>query len=117
MRKPTILVPTETRLYNHRRRLEVWNFGFTKKSKCTIRVAKTKALISFAVTAKLICAFVFAYANCWFSNAAAHIIVHFKEIKSEQNRSNTIFSVHLGRSLKNLAYRMVLINQRLEFER
>ena len=37
----------------------------------TIRVAKTKALISFAVTAKLICAFVFAYADCWFSHAAA----------------------------------------------
>ena len=31
------------------------------KRNCTIRVAKTKALISFAVTAKLICAFVFAY--------------------------------------------------------
>ena len=39
--------------------------------KCTIRVAKTKALISFAVTAKLICAFVFAYADCSFSNRAA----------------------------------------------
>ena len=36
-------------------------------------VAKTKALISFAVTAKLICIFVFAYANCWFSHAKAHI--------------------------------------------
>ena len=41
---------------------------------CTIRVAKTKALISFAVTAKLICAFAFAYADCWFSHAAAHKI-------------------------------------------
>ena len=40
-----------------------------------IRVVKTKALISFAVTAKLICAFVFAYADCWFSHAAAHIII------------------------------------------
>ena len=30
---------------------------------CTIYVAKTKALISFAVTAKLICVFVFAYAK------------------------------------------------------
>ena len=30
---------------------------------CTIRIAKTKALISFAVTAKLICIFVFAYAK------------------------------------------------------
>ena len=40
---------------------------------CTIRAAKTKALISFAVIAKLICAFVFAYAYCWFSHEAAHI--------------------------------------------
>ena len=38
-----------------------------------MRVAKTKALISFAVTAKLICAFVFAYADCWFSHEAAHL--------------------------------------------
>ena len=38
-----------------------------------IRVANTKALISFAVTAKMICAFVFAYADCWFSHAAAQI--------------------------------------------
>ena len=40
---------------------------------CTIRVAKTKALISFAVTAKLICVFVFAYAKSRFSHDAAHI--------------------------------------------
>ena len=31
------------------------------------------ALISFAVTAKLICVFVFAYAKCWFSHDAAQI--------------------------------------------
>ena len=36
--------------------------------------AKTKVLISFAVTAKLICTFVFAYADCWFSPAAAQFI-------------------------------------------
>ena len=30
-------------------------------------------LISFAVTAKLICVFVFAYVKCWFSHDAAHI--------------------------------------------
>ena len=43
----------------------------------SINAAKTKALISCAVTAQLICAFVFAYANCWFSDAAAHInLVH-----------------------------------------
>ena len=39
------------------------------------RVAKTKALISFAVTAKLICAFVFAYEDCWFSHVAAHLFL------------------------------------------
>ena len=33
---------------------------------------ETKALISFGVTAKLICVFVFAYAKCWFSHDAAH---------------------------------------------
>ena len=37
-----------------------------------MRVAKTKVLISFAVTAKLICVFVFAYAKCLFSQDAAH---------------------------------------------
>ena len=41
---------------------------------CTNRVAKTKALISFAVTAKLICAFVFVYADCWFFHAAANLV-------------------------------------------
>ena len=39
-----------------------------------MRVVKTKALISFAVTAKLICAFVFAYADSWFSHAAAQLL-------------------------------------------
>ena len=28
-----------------------------------------------SVTAKLICAFVFAYADCWFSHAAAHNVL------------------------------------------
>ena len=27
----------------------------------------------FEVTAKLICAFVFAYADCWYSHGAAHL--------------------------------------------
>ena len=53
----------------HRKWTETGNFGFRKKRNYTIRVAKTKALI--AVTAKLICAFVFAYAECWFSHDAA----------------------------------------------
>ena len=40
-------------------------------------VAKTKAMISFAVTAKLICVFVFAYAKRWFSHDSALIIFFF----------------------------------------
>ena len=36
-------------------------------------MAKTKALISFAVTAKLICVFVFAYSKSRFSHDAAHM--------------------------------------------
>ena len=35
--------------------------------------AKTKELISFALTAKLICTFGFAYAYCWFYHEAANI--------------------------------------------
>ena len=31
--------------------------------------------MSFAVTAKLICTFGFAYADCWFSHEAAHLSV------------------------------------------
>ena len=40
-----------------------------------IRVAKTKALISFAVTAKLICVFVIAYTKIRFSHDAAHLMI------------------------------------------
>ena len=53
--------PTQTRLYSHRRWSEARNFGFRKKRDCTIYVAKTKALISFVVTSKLICVFVFSH--------------------------------------------------------
>ena len=60
--------------------------------------AKTKALISFAVTAKLICVFVFAYAKIRFSHDAApifltmigsfkaiHVHVLVKDLKILQN--------------------------------
>ena len=70
--------PTQTGLYKHRRWLETGNFGFRKMRNCTIRVAKTKALISFAVTAKLICVFVFAYADCCFFHGAAHIKLEYQ---------------------------------------
>ena len=62
---------TQTGLYSHRSRLEACDFVLKKKRDYTACVAKTKALISFAVTVKLVCAFVFAYADCWFSDVAA----------------------------------------------
>ena len=46
----------------------------SKKTNCTIDVAKAKVLISCAVTAQLICVFVFAYVSCWFSDAVPHIM-------------------------------------------
>ena len=65
------LGPTQTGLYIHRRRSESGKFGIGKQRDCTNYVAKTKELISCAVTAQLICAFVFAYANSRFSYDAA----------------------------------------------
>ena len=50
-------VSTRTMLCNNWIWLEARNLGFRK----TIFVAKTKALISCAVTAQLVCVFVFAY--------------------------------------------------------
>ena len=53
-----------------------WKFWILKEEELyypCILVAKTKALISFAATAKLICALVFAYADCLFSHAVAQI--------------------------------------------
>ena len=52
---------------------------------CSIRVGKTNVQISFAVTVRLICAFVFAYADCWFSHEAAQLP------SSERNMQYFIF--------------------------
>ena len=43
---------------------------------CNIRVAKTKTLISFAVNAKLIWVFVFAYAKSKFSHNEAQLYTY-----------------------------------------
>ena len=64
--------PTQTGLYNHRR-LEACCFRFKKKRDYNICVVKTKMLINCAVTAQLICAFIFPYALCWYSYAGAQI--------------------------------------------
>ena len=74
VRKPTIWVYNQARhkpgctVTEDGYRLEILDLERYR----TIRVAKTQALISCTVTAQLICAFVFAYADCWFSHAQAH---------------------------------------------
>ena len=57
------------RLQKQARSLKFWRLV---EEELYYRVAKTKALISFAITAKLICVFVFAYADYWFSHEVAH---------------------------------------------
>ena len=76
MRKPTFWFPTWSDT-NQAVQLQKMARGlkFFRKRDRTIYVAKTKALISLAVTAKLICVFVFAYAKCWFSHDAAQMIL------------------------------------------
>ena len=78
VRKPVFEVSTQVlhkpgcTVTEHAKMLVISYLG-SRGIDCTIRVAKTKALISFAVTAKLICVFVFAYAKIRFSHNEAHI--------------------------------------------
>ena len=65
-------------------------------------MAKTKALFSFAVIAKLICVYVFAYAKCLFSHdaaqmsywlaakAASHTLGPFSDTESYFRRSSSL---------------------------
>ena len=50
--------------------------------------SENKGVISFVVTAKLICAFVFAHADCWFS----HVAAHFMLLHSYSNMEFTSYS-------------------------
>ena len=61
-----------------------------KKRDCTICVAKTKGLISCAVPAQLICAFVFAYACCRLSHPVAHLFQEKKDKSMMSSASNTV---------------------------
>ena len=59
---------------------------------CIIFVAKTKALISFAVTAKLICVFVCAYAKSRFSHEA---VPHDLCFEQKKRKNITIFHMKI----------------------
>ena len=76
MRKPTIWVLTGSdtnRPIQSQKKARSLKFVLKKKD-CTIRAAKSMVLLSCAVTAQLICGFVFAYVNCWFSHAVAQLL-------------------------------------------
>ena len=66
---------TQISLYSHRSRLEAWDFVFKKKRDFTISVSKTKVLISFAITANLVCAFSHMQIR-WMNTLLKLIIVH-----------------------------------------
>ena len=67
------------------------------KRNCTTCVLKTKMLTNCALTAQLICTFVFTYNYCWFSFVAAKLIVityfslspnHFETRSAEDTEKN-----------------------------
>ena len=66
------------------------------ESRGMVHIAKTKALISFAVDAKLICAFVFAYAKCW----ASSLITKAMHMEQQQMRSKSNIYPRTGQSNK-----------------
>ena len=68
-------------------------------------MAKTKALISCAVTAHLICTLVFAYACCWFFNAEAHISMATEAFEAARKWFETVI----------LASSLLLLNENLDY--
>ena len=89
--------PTQTSMYSQRSRLETWNSGFKRKRNCAILLVKTKSLISFTVTAKLICSFVFAYADCWFSDDPLTFIATCIVVNNSRRFSDlsTALAIHM----------------------
>ena len=79
-----------------------------KKEELYYLCSENKALISFALTAQLIRAFVFTYACCWFSYAVAHLSfklfchVVLYAISVLKNSSNYILN---AKSLMIMKYR------------
>ena len=49
--------------------------------------------VSKTVTAKLICAFVFAYAKCWFSHDTAYTCMYVR-LLSDAGHCVTLFELH-----------------------
>ena len=80
---------------------------------CTIRIAKTKALISFAVTAKLICVFVFAHARNRFSHNEAHIVLAYNVVNASHRRK--YFDFTMAMKMKNKSNVQELVQSEPKF--
>ena len=65
--------PAKSDTSNHRRYLDARNFKFNKTRNCIVHAAKTKAIISCAVTAKLICTLFICICKSQFSHDVAQI--------------------------------------------
>ena len=59
----SVVSTSQTRLFSQRRCIEAWNIGCRNYREFITCVAKTKALISYAVITMLICVFVFTHAK------------------------------------------------------
>ena len=71
--KPSIWFPNRTDTNRH---VQLQNLEILEivEEELYYPSSENKGADHFAVTAKLICAFVFAYADCWFSHEAAHML-------------------------------------------
>ena len=82
MRKPTIWFPNRSNTNQavlSQKQVRSLKFWIKEEEDMYYGCSKNIGVISFAVTVKLICAFGYACAKCWFSHEAALIIdVHHK---------------------------------------
>ena len=87
MRKPTFWFPTwsnTNKAVQLQKMARVLKFRVEKVEGSYYLCSENKGADQFAVAAKLICVFVFAYAKRWFSYDAAHIMMFKKYQRSVQ---------------------------------
>ena len=96
IRKPPLWFPTRSDTHPAVQAKKIargWTFWIQKVEKLYYPCSENKkALISFALTAKLICAFVYAFAKCWVSHGATHIFELGQFKSGFPHRSDVVIS-------------------------
>ena len=73
------------RLVQSQKMIRGWKFWIKKVEElhhpCSENI---QTAIGLAITAKLICVFGFAYADCWFSHEAAHFLVSVQQLQGKR---------------------------------